>query len=146
MLLSGCARAMRRARGHSAQGEDGTGQGKWRGGGARGRCAVLPVAQRVGARRKKEERRMREKNKREKEKRKRKRKKRKKWRERERELSAGFAAAVDARARWLQSETTRTRNEEKGNTRTGIEFGCRNDGSSEKDFGESVARTGKNLE
>ena len=47
-------------------------------------------------------------------------------REKERVLSAGFAAAV-------------------GHART-AHCGCRNDGSSEKDFGESGARTGKNLE
>jgi len=77
--------------------------------------------------------------------------KRKMERERERERAAGgicggLAAAVDARARRLQSEATRTWNEEKGNIRTGIEFVCRNGGSSEKDFGESGARTRKNLE
>ena len=72
-------------------------------------------------------------------------KKEKGERERERAM-ARFAAAVDARARRLQSEATPTQNEEKGNTRTGIEFGCRNGGSSEKDFKESGARTEKNLE
>ena len=97
-------------------------------------------------RREKEERKGGRKKKREKEKKKKEKGKIKIEREKDRELSAGFAAAVDARARRLQSEATRTRNEKKGNTRTGIEFGCRNGESSEKDFGESGARTGKNLE
>jgi len=82
-----------------------------------------------------------------KKKKKKEKKEREEKRERKRERdAAGFASAVDARARRLQSKATRTRNEEKGNTRTGIEFGCRIGGSSEKDFGESGAQIGKNFE
>ena len=113
------------------------GAGVW--GSAEGRSASSSArrcAARGGERRRK-------KKKREKEKKKKKKGKRKMEREEERELSAGFAAAVDARARRLQSEATRTRNEEKGNTRTGIEFGCRIGGSSEKDFGEIRNSDGK---
>ena len=51
--------------------------------------------------------------------------------ERERELSAGFAAAVGhARTAAFGRSATSTQDERKGkgNTRTGIEFGCRNGG------------------
>ena len=76
-----------------------------------------------------------------------KKRKKEKGEERERELAARFAAAVGlARAAMFGRSTTRTRNKKKRNTMMGIEFGCRNGGSSEKDFGESGARTGKNLE
>jgi hypothetical protein len=97
-----------------------------------------------GRRRRRKGRREKRKGKREKEKEKRKTKEKKK--KIKRGLSAGFAVVVDARAQRLQSEATRTLNDEKGNTRTGIEFGCRNGGSSEKDFRESGAHIGKNLE
>ena len=62
----------------------------------------------------------------------------------ERELSAGFAAAVGhARTAAFGRSATSTQDERKGkgNTRTGIEFGCRNGGSSgnqelgQKEFG-----------
>ena len=72
---------------------------------------------------------------------------RKRKEERERELAARFAAVVGhARAATFGRSATRTRNKKKMNTMTGIEFGCRNSGLSEKDFGKSGAWTGKNLE
>ena len=93
------------------------------------RCpGVLRVGE-EGRRKEEERRRRREK----KEKKKKKMEKKRRERKRERD-AAGFAAAVDARARRLQSEATRTRNEKRGNKRMGIEFGCRNCGSSKKDF------------
>ena len=150
----GPARAPKQARGYGgADGRDGAAQVEAASGGGVGagrsalssarRPGVLCVGE-EGRRRKKEEGGGKKK------KRKRKRKRRRKGerergKERERD-AAGFAAAVDARARRLQSEATRTWNEEKGNTRTGIEFGCRIGGSSEKDFGESGAQIGKNFE
>ena len=129
---------------------DGTGQRKWRpqveegwGPGARRRALLGALA--CCAREKKEgEGRKKKEGKRKGEKEKENGEEKEREEKRERD-AAGFAEAVDARGGG-RSEATCTRNEEKGNAGMGIEFGCRNSGSSEKDFGKSGAWTAKNLE